>query len=119
MELLTIEMPVYSFSINNLDYTNIPFSEIVYSLSEVEAVNIVRSSLNLKLKNLSRSELGQYDWMYVREYRMANTATPMPVPENIATHYEAVRQWVDQQELLLASMTIEQLEAHEFIVPSL
>lgn len=115
----SIEEKKYCCNFNGLQYTNIAHSEIVALLGETEALHVVLTTLHSELKEVAWTELSKYDWMYVREYRMANTETPMPVPEHIATHYEAVRQWVDQQELLLASMTIEQLEAHEFIVPTL
>lgn len=107
-----------NFEFDGLLYLGLNTAEI-REVTGSQAESIIRTAHIEQTKKIAHSELSTYDWMYVREYRMANTATPMPVPEHIATHYETVRQWVDQQEQLLASMTIEQLEAHEFIVPTL
>lgn len=109
------------FSIKHagLDYLGIDLDSLVELVGEAEAAAKVRQKLVQQVKAASAAELAKYDWMYIREYRMANTNTPSPVPAHIVAHYDVVRNWVDQQEQTIATLTAQAGVDYVFHVPTL
>lgn len=110
---------MFSITHNNLAYQGIELDTLISLVGESEATNIVRQELVKHIKAASASELAKYDWMFIREYRMANTNSPMPVPAHILAHYDVVRHWVDQQEVLVQGLSAMHGVDYQFNVPTL
>lgn len=108
-----------NFSIfhNGLNYQGIDFETLQSLVGEQQATAIARQDVIKKVKAASAAELAQYDWMFIREYRMANTNTPAPVAAEVLHHYEVVRTWVEQQEQLIHTLSAEACVDHQFVVP--
>lgn len=110
---------MFSMMHNALNYQGIDLETLLTLVGEAEAANMVRQELVKQVKAASAAELAKYDWMYIREYRMANTNTPSPVPAHIVAHYDVVRNWVDQQEQTIATLTAQAGVDYVFHVPKL
>jgi hypothetical protein len=110
---------IFDIQHNGLLYQGIDLETMLSLVGEAEAANIVRHELVKQVKVASAAELAKYDWMYIREYRMANTNTPAPVPAHIVAHYDVVRNWVDQQEQTIATLTVQAGVDYVFHVPTL
>jgi hypothetical protein len=110
---------IFDIHHNGLLYQSIDLETMLSLVGDTEAANMVRQELIKQVKVASANELAKFDWMYIREYRMANTNTPAPVPAHIVAHYDVVRNWVDQQEQAIATITAQAGVDYVFNVPKL